>query len=306
MKLKPYLSVLLILFLLVPALSAFSQDVDADKLLDETTQKKKDTATQYVDGTFLSTRIVDGHTVETTQKGVLDFRISHRFGTLNQGIYELFGLDNASMRLGFDYGLSDRFTVGLGRSTFEKQYDGFLKYRLLWQSEGQRKMPVSLTFVASMIIKTLKDPTGAKIKSTDRYYYSYQALLARKFSEGFSLQLMPTIIHYNMVPDASLKNNFYSIGAGARVKLTKRLSLNAEYYYQLPGNKIEGTYNALSVGVDIVTAGHVFQLHLTNSTGMTERTVITETTGRWSKGDIHFGFNVSRVFTVKKPKRVNL
>jgi len=292
-------------FCLLVSFKSFSQDVDADKLLDETT-KKKDTATRYVDGTFLSTRIVDGHTVETTQKGVLDFRISHRFGTLNQGIYELFGLDNASMRFGFDYGLSDRFTVGLGRSTFEKQYDGFLKYRLLWQSEGQKQMPVSLTLVASMIIKTLKDPTGAKIKNTDRYYYAYQALLARKFSEGFSLQLMPTLIHYNMVPSATLKNNFYAIGAGARVKLTKRLSLNAEYYYQLPGNKIDGTHNALSVGFDIATAGHVFQLHLTNSTGMTERTVITETTGRWNKGDIHFGFNVSRVFTVKKPKEVKM
>lgn len=292
-------------FCLLISFKSFSQDIDADKLLDEST-KKTDTATHYVDGTFLSTRIVDGHTVETTQKGVLDFRISHRFGTLNQGIYELFGLDNASMRFGFDYGLTDRFTVGLGRSTFEKQYDGFLKYRLLWQSEGQKPMPVSLTFVASMIIKTLKDPTGAKIKNTDRYYYAYQALLARKFSEGFSLQLMPTLIHYNMVPSATLKNNFYAIGAGARVKLTKRLSLNAEYYYQLPGNKIDGTHNALSVGFDIATAGHVFQLHLTNSTGMTERTVITETTGRWNKGDIHFGFNVSRVFTVKKPKQVKM
>jgi len=292
-------------FCLLVSFKSFSQDIDADKLLDEST-KKADTATRYVDGTFLSTRIVDGHTVETTQKGVLDFRISHRFGTLNQGIYELFGLDNASMRFGFDYGLTDRFTVGLGRSTFEKQYDGFLKYRLLWQSEGQKPMPVSLTFVASMIIKTLKDPAGAKIKNTDRYYYAYQALLARKFSEGFSLQLMPTLIHYNMVPSATLKNNFYAIGAGARVKLTKRLSLNAEYYYQLPGNKIDGTHNALSVGFDIATAGHVFQLHLTNSTGMTERTVITETTGRWNKGDIHFGFNVSRVFTVKKPKQVKM
>ncbi|WP_153797601.1 DUF5777 family beta-barrel protein [Foetidibacter luteolus] len=296
---KLFISTLVFSFLIFS--QALAQDVDLDKMLDETTQKK-DTSVKLTDDTFLSTRLIDGHTVETTQAGVLDFRISHRFGTLNQGIYDLFGLDNASMRMSFDYGFTDRFTAGLGRSTFEKQYDGFVKYRLLHQSEGKKSMPLSVTLVASMIIKTLKDQEGVKSKNTDRYYYAYQVLLARKFSEAFSLQLMPTMIHYNMVPAANLNNNFFSVGAGTRIKLSKRFSLNAEYYYQLPGNKIEGAYNALSIGFDIVTAGHVFQLHFTNSTGMTERTVITETTGRWGKGDIHFGFNVSRVFTIKKPK----
>lgn len=301
MFLKKYCLLYLLFFI---AFAVGAQDVNLDSLLDAEMNKKGKEETKYVDATFKSTRLINGHSVETTQKGVLDFRISHRFGTLNQGLYALFGLDNASMRMSFDYGITNRLSVGVGRSTFEKQYDGFLKYRLLWQSEGRHNMPVSVTWVSGIMARTLKYADTLKRQSSDKWSYSHQLVIARKFSSDFSLQLMPALVHYNIVPTSSISNDQYALGIGGRIKISKRVALNAEYYYVLNNEKMPGTYNSLSVGFDIETGGHVFQLHLTNSTGMTERTFITETTGRWGKGDIHFGFNVSRVFTIKKPKNI--
>ncbi len=289
----------------------FAQDVDLDKLLDEEMSKKKQGQTEYTEATFKTSRLVDGHTVETTQGGILDFKVAHRFGNVNEGLYEMFGLDQATMRFGFDYGINNRFTIGVGRSTFEKQYDGFLKYRLLWQSTGKVNIPVSVTLLSSIMIKTQKESIDAKkVSSQDKMSYAYQVLVARKFSPAFSLQLMPTLIHENLVDSAFMPNNLYSIGAGARLKLTKRSSITAEYYYQVPGNKLPGTYNTLSLGYEIETGGHVFSLNFSNSLGMTERTFIAENyEGKWGFNDansVHFGFNISRVFTIKKPKQVNL
>ena len=286
------------------SIGAVAQDVNLDSLLDAEMDKKNKNEIQYTDATFKTSRIINGHSVETTQPGVLDFKVSHRFGTLNQGPYELFGLDIANVRIGGDYGVTKRLTVGGGRSSFEKQYDAFLKYRLLWQSTGKRNMPVSVTLLASTMLKTLKDNSDTiKRQSSDRYSFAFQALIARKFSSNFSMQLMPTMVHYNIVPNESIPNDLFSIGAGARLKLTKRTSITGEYYYQLPNRKLPNTYNSFSLGYEVETGGHVFQLHVSNSTGMTERTFINETTGRWGKGDIHFGFNISRVFNINTNRR---
>ncbi|MEP6512279.1 MAG: DUF5777 family beta-barrel protein [Parafilimonas sp.] len=294
-------------FLLFFAAHAIAQDVNLDSLLEVDTNKKIKNETHYTEATFKTTRLIDGHTVETTQAGILDFKVSHRFGNVNDGLYQMFGLDQATMRLGFDYGINNRLTIGIGRSTFEKQYDGFIKYRALWQSAGKNNIPVSVTLLSSIMIKTLHENIDTKkVTTQDKTSYAYQVMVARKFSECFSLQLMPTLIHENLVDSASMPNDLYSIGAGARVKLTKNSSINAEYYYQIPDNKLPATYNTLSLGWEIQTAGHVFSLHLSNSIGMTERTFIAENReGRWGfgdKGSIHFGFNISRVFTIKKPK----
>ncbi|CAN5540441.1 hypothetical protein BH10BAC2_BH10BAC2_37330 [soil metagenome] len=295
---------LIILLTVFTSVHAFAQDVNLDSLLDAEMSKKTKSEIQYTDATFKTSRIINGHSVETTQKGVFDFKISHRFGTLNQGPYELFGLDIANVRIGGDYGITNRLTVGGGRSSFEKQYDAFLKYRLLWQSTGKRTMPVSVTLLASSMLKTIKDPLDTiKRQSSDRYSFAFQALIARKFNSNFSMQLMPTVVHYNLVPTENTPNDLYSIGAGARLKLTKRTSITAEYYYQLPNRKLPDSYNSFSVGYEVETGGHVFQLHLSNSTGMTERTFINETKGRWSKGDIHLGFNISRVFNINTSKK---
>ena len=156
--------------------------------------------------------------------------------------------------------------------------------------------------MGSIMLKTLKNTDSIKRNFSDKLYYAHQLIFARKFSPAFSLQIMPTMVHYNLVPDGSQPNDIYALGVGGRLKLTQRVSINAEYYYQLPDQQLPGTYNSLSFGFDIETGGHVFQLHFTNSTGMTERTFITETMGSWGKGDIHFGFNISRVFQISKRK----
>jgi hypothetical protein len=270
-------------------------------------QLEKETDTKntinYTTATFKTTRLVNGHTVENVGKGVLDVKISHRFGTLNKGGYELFGLDNATMRLGFDYGINKRLMVGIGRSTFQKTYDALLKYKLLRQSTGKRNMPVTVSYVGTVALMTLKwADTSRKNYFSSRLSYTHQLIIGRKFSEGTSFQLMPTYIHRNLATLASEPNDLYAIGIGGRQKLTKRLSFNVEYYYQIPGYKVEGTTNPLSVGFDIETGGHVFQLHFTNSTGMTERSFISGTTGKWEKGDVLFGFNISRVFTIGKSR----
>jgi hypothetical protein len=280
--------------------AGFAQD-DLMKMLEEETEKDK--KPDYATATFKTTRLINGHSVENVAEGVLDFRISHRFGYVNGGLYELFGLDEASMRIGLDYGLTKRWMIGIGRSTYQKQYDGFTKYKILRQSSGSRSMPITLSAIASMMYKSLKfeDPDRENYL-TSNLYYSGQLLVARKFNESLSLQLMPTIVHYNLVEGADDPNDLLSLGIGGRMKLSKRVSINLEYYYQLPDYKFEGTENSLSIGFDIETGGHVFQLYCTNSTGMTERTYINETTGNFFEGDIRLGFTISRVFTIKKPK----
>jgi hypothetical protein len=271
------------------------------KMLEEETEKDK--KPDYATATFKTTRLINGHSIENVAAGVLDFRISHRFGYVSGGAYELWGLDEASMRLGFDYGINRWLMIGIGRSTYQKQYDGFTKVKLLRQSSGSRSMPITLSAIGTIMYKSLKfdDPTRENYYSSN-LYYSGQLLIARKFSEGISLQLMPTLVHYNLVPTADDPNDLFSVGMGGRIKLSKRVSLNLEYYYQLPGFKFEGTTNSLSIGFDIETGGHVFQVYCTNSTGMTERTYINETNGNFFEGDIRLGFTISRVFTLVKPK----
>lgn len=291
------------LFILLFLLSkvAMAQD-DLLKMLEDETEKDK--KPDYTTATFKTTRLINGHSVENVAGGILDFRISHRFGYINSGLYEFFGLDQATTRLGLDYGLTNRWMIGIGRSTFEKQLDGFTKYKLIRQSSGAKKTPVTVSLMAAMVYKTIKPSTTDRENfKTSNLYYTYQILVARKFNESLSLQLMPSMNHYNLVPGTTLPNDFFSLGFGGRLKVSKRVTINAEYYYQFPNSKLPDTTNSLGIGVDIETGGHVFQLYLTNSTGMTERSFITETTGDFLKGEIHFGFCISRVFTIRDPRK---
>ena len=257
----------------------------------------------YTTASFKTNRVVNLHSLESTAGGVLDVKISHRFGTLNGGTYELFGLDNASIRIGADFGVSDRITIGLGRSSFQKTYDGFVKYKFLRQSTGKRNMPITAALLASTAVQTLKwqNPDRENYFSS-RLYYTYQFILGRKFSEGLTLQLSPTVVHRNLVETSVESNDVLALGAAGRIKLSKRITLNAEYIYVLPDQLAPGFRNSFSLGFDIETGGHVFQLHFTNSTSMIEKGFVTETNENWLDGGIHFGFNISRVFTVVKPK----
>ena len=298
--------ILLIVVSSLLALYNFAQDVNLDSLLDAEMDKKTKSETQLTEATFKTGRLINSHTVETAQKGVLDFKLSHRFSTADDGFYDMLGLDNAiSIRVGGDYGLTNRLTIGGGRSSYEKEYDAFLKYRLLWQSSGKTNMPVSLTLVSSAMLRTLKPVNDSiKISTGDKFSYAFQALLARKFNSNFSMQLMPTMVINNpsILKDNSAPSKLLSIGIGARLKLSKRTGIIAEYYYQLPDYKLPGSYNPLSIGYEIETGGHVFQFNISNSTGITERTAVTETKNPFNLDNLHLGFNISRVFSIKKPK----
>jgi hypothetical protein len=286
-----------ILFCLVP-LGLFAQD-DLMNLLNEAAPKE----INYTSATFKSTRIMNGHSIERMPPGQLDFRISHRFGRLNSGAYEFFGLDQANIHFSLEYGILNWLMVGAGRGTYEKTFDGFAKFTILRQSSGAKVMPISVSALSSIAINSLKwsDPTRTNYFSS-RLSYVGQVFIARKINQTFSVQVTPSYVHRNMVATELDPNDLWALGAGGRMKLSKRISLNAEYYY-LTNRKdyfSNTVYDPLSVGIDIETGGHVFQLIFTNSLAMIEKGFIGETTGSWGKGDIHFGFNISRVFTLKK------
>ena len=288
---------LLFLCILGMQLNATAQTIDL--FAEKSTSVTKDITT----GSFKTTRIVNGQSIENVGAGVLDFRILHRFGTINSGAYNFYGLDQATMRIGLDYGITKNLMIGIGRSTYEKQFDGFVKYKMVSQQTGERNIPLSISYVATAIYKSLKDATTTyEPYISDKFSFAHQILFARKFNDQFSLQLTPTVLHYNIVDNAKLPNDFYSLGIGFRQRISKRVNITTEYFYRI--DKLDGYYDPLTVGVDIETGGHVFQLHVSNSTGMTERTFINETSGSWSKGDLRFGFNISRVFTLKKPKEL--
>lgn len=291
------------LILLVILFDFFSEKIaaqDSTNLMSQLEHETEKNKTNYAVGTFKTTRIVDGQSSENLPKHVLDVRISHRFGPVSSGAYNFFGLDNATMRLGFDYGITNNFMLGTGHSTYQKTYDAFFKVKILRQSTGAVNMPVTLSFVPVIAINTLKQFDSGKTNFGDRVSMVYQLLIARKFSEKLALQIMPAYIQADKISFNHINQSILAIGIGGRHRISKRININAEYYYQLPGNKAPGSHNVFSFGVDIGTGGHVFQLHFTNSAGLTEKSFISETTGEWNKSNIMFGFNISRVFQLGK------
>lgn len=279
----------------------------AQDLLDMVVEEKP--VKEFEKNAFKSTRVINAQSLEHVGHGVLDFRILHRFGKLNSGPYGAWGVDGpASIRLGLDYGITDRLMVGIGRSTVRKEVDAFVKYRLIWQSKGAKNSwPISVLLVSGLTHDGRKwadmgVDDGRTNYYTSRLAYFNQVIIGRKFSEGFSFQIAPTLLHKNLVDSAKDKNDIYSLGLGTRLKISKRVAITAEYFYTLPDQLPDGYENPLSIGVDIETGGHVFQLHFTNSTGMNERAIIGSTNGLWQDGDIHFGFNISRVFTIANRK----
>lgn len=300
-----------------PWKSALAQD-DLLSLLDAE-QSKEPT---YTIATFKASRLINGQTIETISKNHLNFWISHRFGAVNSGfIANFFGLDEAKIRLGLEYGLTDRWLVGAGRSSLEKTYDLYTKYKVLRQSN---LVPVTVTAMAGWGINTMPTDyvmeSGSTMKfnnNIERYSYWSQLLVARKFNEKLSLQFMPTLIHVNKVEDPSISNQVFALGTGGRYKLNQRITLSAEYYYtlrELEEDEDDDDYggsssfpypyrNALSFGVDIETGGHVFQFHLTNARGMVEKQFVGQNVGEWGKGDIFYGFNIARTFSLNKAAR---
>ncbi len=287
-----------ILYMLMP-MAGFCQD-DLLKELEQSEKPEK----EYVTATFKGSRLVNGQSVETRHAHELEFIFAHRFGRINDGIYELFGLDQAYVRIGLEYGITDRLSAGFGRNSVDKTMDIYLRYKLLHQTAGGG-MPVSITAFGNAAVKTSpkKEDAGYNITLQDRMSYTAQLLIARKFTPSLSLQLMPSYVHKNQVDQSIEMNDQFALGIGGRLKVSRSVSLNSEYYYRFDVPDENPYYNALGFGVDIETGGHVFQLVLTNTRGLTERAFITETTGDFFAGDIHLGFNVTRTFQFKAARK---
>ncbi len=298
MKFLSYSAITLILWLSV-VFSLSAQDDLLDMLESDIAPKDEK---EFVYATFKTTRIINGQSVENTAGGHLNFIIGHRFGKINDGAYEFFGLDQATIRLGLEYGITDWLNVGLGRSSFMKTADSYLKIKALKQSKA---FPFTATLFSSVAANGMKwsEPERDNFYSS-RLSFAYQLLMARKFSNAFSLQITPSMVHRNLVETADDQNDdVFAIGFGGRIKISNRVSINGEYFYQLPGTNADKTYDAVALGVDIETGGHVFQFQVTNSKGMIEQYFIPMTTGNLLDGDIYFGFNINRVFTIGKKKK---
>jgi len=299
------MKILFSLLLLTGSFRLSAQDNLLKSLNDSMSSSPK---TGYVTGTFKALYVVNMKTIEAPAAGALNVEIQHRFGTVNTGAYNLFGLDFATLRLGLDYGISDRLSIGIGRSSYLQTFDGYLKYKLLRQTDQSMRMPVSVSLLGTSSYFTNHAPLGdnAGISSSARFNYTFQMLIARKFSSAFSFELTPTFIHYNMVATSADQNNVFALAGGARMKITRRMAITAEYNYLFPNQLVSPLdpaspprTNSLSFGWDIETGGHVFQLVFTNSQSMVESQYIGQTAGTWGKGYIYFGFNISRNFNLK-------
>lgn len=280
--------------LLVGSLCAFSQD----DLLKELEAGQPQTNNPVL-STFSGTRIVNGHSVETRSKNVLEFIITHRFGTLNSGAYEAFGLDNSVVRIGLEYGITDRLLVGIGRTSSDKSFDYFAKYRALRQRET---MPLSVTLFGSATYLGLKNGQLNQLNTPDKMAYTTQVLIARKVSSRVSLQLSPSYLYRTTVDQDIAVNNLLVLGMSGRFKITKSMALVLEYGLRLNEKSASPYHDAMGVSLEFETGGHVFQLVFTNSQGLIERQFMAETAGEFFDGDIHFGFNITRAFQLGRKK----
>lgn len=287
------------LSLIASAFTGAEAQSNPDDLLNMVNEKP---AKELTTATFKTTRLINFHTIEALGKRSLDFRIMHRFGNLNSGAYNAFGIDGgANIRLSLEYCHDGRFMFGIGRTSSKKIVDGFLKYRLLRQHN--HGMPISITiFTSAFHTFERKQIDGInKYNSfTDRMSYCHQIMIARKFNSRFSLQLNAAMVHVNLVDKINDKNDCFVIGALARFKFSKRQAITLEYGYRL--NKYSDTkyYDSFGIGYDLETGGHVFQVHLTNSFGITEDQYYMYNTTTWENWGVRLGFNISRVFTLQK------
>jgi len=263
-----------------------------DDLLSEIDTEVKD---DFKSAAFKGLKIVNFETTKMVSAKELYFVVSHRFGSIETGFKDFFGLDQAVTRLNFIYGITDAINIGISRSSFRKIYESSLKIRLA--REKKNGFPFTLVSSSNILINTSLDKDLLpKLEFVNRLGYTTQLLISKKFNKNFSLQLMPTFFHDNYVDINEQNNSQYVIGFGGRHKLTKRFSLNMDYGLHLNRADNSPFKNPLSIGVDIETGGHVFQLHFTNAQPMNTNGFLGQGTGDWADGDIFFGFNLSRIF----------
>jgi len=301
-----------ITFTLIIFLSITYKATAQDDLSDIVNKNSEQPKKEFVTATFKGLRIINAQSIETAKKHNLQFNIQHRFGDIagvSGGIHTFFGLDVASdIRFSFDYGVTNRLQLGVGRSRgvqpYKELYDGSAKFKLLMQTTDN-KMPISITLFGVAVISGRKSSSDSTSDAyfednfAHRFSYVTEAIIARKFSPGFSFELVPAWVHRNYV-SFDEQNDLFFLGAGGRLKFTKRFALVVDYYHnfmkQVPDNPIY--YDPLSVGVEIETGGHVFQLTFTNATGILENCYLPFTYSDWTQGQFRWGFNLTRNFVI--------
>jgi hypothetical protein len=279
-----------------------------DSLLTDTSFKFERGPKEFTKATFKTTRNINLQTIETMGKRSLDYRISHRFGDINSGANNAWGIDGpANLFMSLEYSYDGRLMFALGRSSLDKLSEAFVKFRLLRQTMDGAN-PVSVTLFSSVNYTALRDPNIA-INGFDKYAifwdrfsFAHQVLIGRKFSKHLSLELAPTLVHFNLVEESRDKNDIYALGFAGRYKITSRMSVSAEYVLRLNrySDHFSEYHDAAGVGIDIETGGHVFQIQLTNSLGIDEVQFIPHTSSTWANAGFRLGFNMSRVFTLGK------
>jgi hypothetical protein len=305
----------------VPVTAVFAQD-DLLNLVDSAAPKTHD----KVIATFKTSKVINAQSTETVKKGTMDFRVTHRFGNIGTasggGGHTLYGLDNSTdIRISFDFGITDNLTLGVARSKMNELVDGLVKYRFLTQTTDNH-IPISAALYGDVSYNpqtadqfyngTVRDSNFHQ-NDVHRFTYVAQLLLAHKFGSRLSVELIPSFQHRNFVlagvnPDNGKEesNDLISLGGGFRLKVTKRVSIIADYFYNFSDFRTNNTatpfYNPLAIGVEIETGGHVFHLNFTNTAGIIENNYLQNTTDSWLKGGYKFGFNISRVFNLTKKK----
>ncbi|NQX97834.1 MAG: hypothetical protein HRT73_08140 [Flavobacteriales bacterium] len=291
------------------SLSLSAQDDLLDMLEAEVAEEA---GPEKVIATFKGIKLINAQTIETTKKNTLEFRITHRFGdmdvfnkqNLGLGKHTLYGLENASnIRFSFDYGVTDKLSIGVGRSKMNEHIDGNLKFRFLEQKSGG--IPISAAYYVSAALSAVA--TIPNNEFANRMSYVHQLIIASKITRGISLELLPTIVHRNYVDQTILnpdngsvdENDLYALGFAGRFKVSKRMAFVVDYFLTFSEyrNDATGYYDALSVGIEIETGGHVFHINVSNSGGIIENDFIPSTQSDWGNGGYRLGFNISRVFS---------
>lgn len=290
--LKSHLVILGMVLISVLKIAAQDDPLSLDNVATESTAIKE---------AFNGSYLINNQTTNVLESGRLNVLIQHRFGEISDGSFNAYGLDYAAVRFGFEYGISDKLTAGLGRSSVGKNYDSYLKYRIKTQTQGGvNSFPVSVVLFSSAAFSSLELQRQNSIHDNNQFVnqlvYTTELLVSRQFSEKFSLELIPAIIHRNSVLSSEYNTNVYSLSAGGRLKVSGRMHLTADYGYVFNNSAFE---NPAALGLDIVTGGHTFQVYVTNSVGMIEKEFLTATTGNIGAGNIRIGFTISRSFILK-------
>lgn len=289
------------LFLLCIPFITFAQDDLLNELEGDVTQDNT------VTSAFKSLKVVNFESTKIANKKDLYLIIAHRFGTVKNGIDDFFGLDQSVTQIKLIYGFTDWLNIGIARSSNQKKYGLHAKYRLMPQEENG--FPVTIVGYNLITANTsLDDDVYPNIEFEDKLVYTNQLLISRKFTENFSFLIAPTYIHENLATRSYVEqedgttaaydedNDQFALGLGGRYKISKRVSINLDYGIHFNRNSNSVYNNPLSIGADIETGGHVFQVHFTNAQAMFEEGFITQGNGDWSDGDFFFGFNLVRVF----------